>query len=39
LIQFNGPDELLAYPEIDYDKFQKFNINNQGEIKKGMTIE
>jgi hypothetical protein len=39
LIQFNGPDELLAYPEIDYDKFQKFNINKQGEIKKGMTIE
>ena len=39
LIQFNGPDELLAYPEIDYDKFQKFNINNQGEIKKSMTIE
>lgn len=39
LIQFNGPNELLAYPEIDYDKFQKFNINNQGEIKKGMTIE
>lgn len=37
LIQFNGLNELLAYPEMDYDKFQKFNINAQGEIKMGMT--
>jgi hypothetical protein len=38
LIQFNGPDELLAYPELDYDKIQKFNINAQGEIKMGITV-
>jgi hypothetical protein len=38
LIQFNGPEELLAYPELDYDKFQKFNINAQGEIKMGITV-
>lgn len=33
LIQFNGPNELLAYRGLDYDNFQKFNINAQGEIK------
>ena len=38
LIQFNGSDELLAYPEMDYDKIQKFNINAQGEIKMGITV-
>ena len=38
LIQFNGPEELLAYPEMDYDKIQKFNINAQGEIKMGITV-
>ena len=38
LIQFNGPEELLAYPELDYDKIQKFNINAQGEIKMGITV-
>ena len=38
LIQFNGPEELLAYPELDYVKIQKFNINAQGEIKMGITV-
>ncbi len=38
LIQFNGSDELLAYPELDYVKIQKFNINAQGEIKMGITV-
>lgn len=33
LIQFNGPNELLAYRGLDYANFQKFNINAQGEIK------
>lgn len=38
LIQFNGPNELIAYPKINYDIFQKFSINAQGEIKMGITV-
>ena len=38
LIQLIGPDELIAYPQINYDKFQKFSINAQGEIKMGITV-
>jgi hypothetical protein len=38
LIQINGPDELIGYPKINYDKFQKFSINAQGEIKMGITV-
>lgn len=34
LIQREEGDTLIGYPKIDYDKFQKFIIDKQGEIQK-----
>jgi len=34
LIQLEEGNTLIAYPEINYKKFQKFIIDKQGNIRK-----